>query len=109
TVLLDKQVTQRDELDKVLRVHLHPDLVKLPALLEISYTIPADALARSNYWSTTLLAPVFRSDVVIGQMQWQFTTPAPMLAATLGRNVHSETHWSVQGWLLAPESVAVDP
>lgn len=112
TILLEGHaLTQRQMLDgagKVMRVQLHPDLVKTPAMLDISYTIPPDALERGNVWSTTLQALVFRSDVVIGQMRWQLTTPTPVLAVLPGRNVQTETRWSLQGWLFAPETVAVD-
>lgn len=97
-----------DATEKLLRLQLHPELAALPAVLEITYTIPADELERSSFWSTTLLAPVFHSDVVIGQMRWQLTTPAPVIAASFGRNVRAETQWGLQGWMLAPESAGVE-
>ena len=89
--------------EKVVRVKLPPDLVALPAILEISYTIPADGLEGNRFWSTVLHAPIFRSDVVIGQMRWQLTEPKPMIAASLGRRVRADVQWSLQGWLVAPE------
>lgn len=87
----------------VVRVQLHPDQVKLPALLEISYTIPAEGMERNSFWRTTLYAPIFRSEVVIGQMRWQLSAPAPLLAAAPGRGVRADVQWTLQGWLPTPE------
>ncbi len=92
-----------DASEKVLRVQLHPDQVKLPALFEISYTIPAEALDRNSFWRTTLYAPILRSEVVIGQMRWQLSVPTPQIAAALGRNSQADVQWSLQGWLPTPE------
>ena len=94
--------------ERLIRVQLHPDLVTLPAILEISYTLPADAAEQSSFWSTTLQAPVFRSGVVIGQMRWQLSTPAPLIAASFGRNVRAEIQWDLEGWFLTPEPANVD-
>ncbi len=95
-----------DPTEKVIRVQLHPERTALPGILEITYTIPANALERSYFWSTTLHAPVFRSEVVIGQMRWQLTTQTPMIAAALGRDVRAETQWTLQSGLLTPEPAA---
>ncbi len=106
TVMLGKrqlsQVKSLDATGKLVRVQLHADFATLPAILEISYTIPAETLDRSSFWSTTLHGPIFRSQVVIGQVRWQLSTPAPLLAASFGRNVRAETHWNFQGWLFTP-------
>jgi hypothetical protein len=89
--------------DKI-RVKLYPDLVALPAVLEIKYTIPADALERNSFWRTTMHGPVFHSAVVIREMRWQLTTTKPMLAASLERNAQAFVQWSWQSWLPTPES-----
>ena len=98
-----EQWTVLDLTDNVLRLELHPELVVLPAVLEIQYTIPADALERSSSWKTTLHAPIFRPEAVIGQMRWQLSVPTPVIAASLGRNVRADTEWALQGCLLTPE------
>jgi len=85
------------------RVQLHPDQVKLPALLEISYTIPAEGMERNSFWRTTLYAPIVRSEAVIGQMRWQLSAPTPQIGAALGRNVRADVQWGLQGWLPTPE------
>jgi hypothetical protein len=89
-----------------IRVKLYPELVALPAVLEIKYTIPADALERNSFWRTTMHAPVFHSAVVIREMRWQLTTAKPMIAASLERNAQAFVQWSWQSWLPTPESSA---
>jgi hypothetical protein len=89
-----------DATEQVVRVQLHPDQAKLPALLEISYTIPAEGMERNSFWRTTLYAPIMRSEVVIGQMRWQLSAPAPQIAAALGRSVRADVQWGLQGWWL---------
>jgi hypothetical protein len=93
----------QDGAEKVIRLALHPELITYPAILEINYTIPADGMDRNYFWRTTLLAPSFRSQVVIGQTRWQFSTPTPMLAAALNRKIRPDWQWALQGWLLTPE------
>jgi hypothetical protein len=104
---LDGRPVRFDKLDateRVLRLKLYPELVTLPAVLEISYTIPADGMDRNHFWRTTLQAPVFRSEeMVIGQMRWQLTTPAPMIAASLGRSVRADMQWGLHSWLATPD------
>lgn len=95
-----------DQTEKVIRLKLHPELVVLPAILEIAWTIPADGMDRNSFWRTTLPAPVFHSEVMVAEMRWQLITATPMLATSLGRNVRSEVHWSWQNWLLTPEASA---
>jgi hypothetical protein len=92
-----------DATERVLRLQLHPEKANLPAVLEITYTIPADALERSSAWATNLHAPVFHSEVMIGQTRWQLTTPTPTIAAAFGRNMQADTRWGLQGWLWTPE------
>jgi hypothetical protein len=103
-----RQWKKLDASEKILRIQLHPEQAKLPASLEIAYTIPADTLERVGFWSTTLQAPVFKSDVLITQMRWQLTTPSPMIAVSLDHNVRTEMQWTFQGWLFTPESTGVD-
>lgn len=92
-----------DKTERIVRLKLHPDLVALPAVLDIKYTIPAHALERTSYWRTTLHAPAFVSEVMITQMRWQFTSLTPMIAASLGRDVRPELRWGWQSWLRTPE------
>jgi hypothetical protein len=92
-----------DATGKVVRVQLHPDQAKLPAVLEINYTIPAEGMERTSFWRTTLHAPIFRSEVVIGQMRWQLSAPTPQIAGALGRDVRPDVQWGLQGWLPTPE------
>ena len=87
-----------------IRVKLYPELVALPAVLEIKYTIPAGALESNSFWRTTMHAPVFHSAVVIRQMRWQLTTTKPMIAASLERNAQAFVQWRWQSWLPTPES-----
>ncbi|MSQ94622.1 MAG: hypothetical protein EXR98_08700 [Gemmataceae bacterium] len=92
-----------DATGKVVRVQLHPELVTLPTVLEIAYTIPADAMEVNAFWRTTLHAPMFRSPVVIGHMRWQLLMSGPVLAASLGRHAQPDLQWGLQSWLLTPE------
>jgi hypothetical protein len=96
-----------DQAERVLQVKLHPDLVAtLPTVLEIKYTIPADALERNSAWRTTLLPPSFKSEVMIGQMSWHLVMPEPLIAASLGGNVRPNVRWAFQSWRLTPEAFA---
>lgn len=100
------QVKNLDATGKLIRIQLHPHLATLPEILEISYTVPGEAMERGVFWATTILAPILRSDVVIAQMHWQLTTPAPVLAASFGRSVRTDTRWGLHTWLLTPECSA---
>jgi hypothetical protein len=93
-----------DKIRVKLYPEIKPELVALPAVLEIKYTIPADALERNSFWRTTLHAPVFHSAVVIREMRWQLTTAKPMIAVSLERNAQAFVQWSWQSWLPTPES-----
>ena len=86
-----------------IRLKLNPDLTPLPGILEIQYTIPADALDRNSGWRTALDAPTFRSEAMIGHLRWQLSLPTPMIAVTFGRQVRVDSQWALQGWLLTPE------
>ena len=98
------QWTVIDGRANVVRVKLHPDLVSLPAVLEIQYTVPPDALEPVSGWKTTLHPPVFRSEVAIGQMRWQVNLPRPVIAASLEQQVRADIKWTLQGWLPTPET-----
>jgi hypothetical protein len=93
-----------DATEKVIRLKLHSELIALPAILEISYTIPVEGTERNTFWTTTLQSPVFRTEVVISQMRWQLTTAKPLLAASLSRSVQPDVQWSLHRWLLTPEA-----
>lgn len=90
--------------EKVVRVRLHPDHAKLPAILEIAYTVPAEAIERSSFYRTTLYAPILRSEAVIGQMRWRLDLATAQIAAMPGRNVRADVQWGLQGWLPTPEA-----
>jgi hypothetical protein len=106
TVTLGKKALNLEIIDGTdkIRVKLHPELATSPAVLDIKYTIPADALEGNNFWRTTMCAPVFHSPTVIREMRWQLTTAKPMMAVSLGRNVQPFVQWSWQTWLPTPES-----
>ena len=109
TFLLGQRSLRFDKIDaneRIVRVKLLPDLNARPAILDISYTLPAGSREGNSFWRTTMYVPVFRGeDVVIGQMRWRLTTPAPMVAASLGRDVRVDTRWSWQNWLPPEASV----
>ncbi len=96
-------LTKIDASGKLIRIKLYPDHVASPAVLEISYTIPFDSLEGSSFLRTTLPAPKFRSDVMIGSMRWQLGMPTPMLGAASGRHARPDLQWTIQGGLLSPE------
>ncbi len=91
-----------DKTEKIVYLHVNPELQPLPAILEISYALPADALERNQAWRTVLYPPQFPG-AVIGPMRWELSLPAPMIAAAPFRQARVETQWSVQNWLLTPE------
>jgi hypothetical protein len=95
---------KKDATERVVRLKIHPDLMATPAILEMDYTIPADAMERNTAWRTTLLAPVFHSEVVIAQMRWLFNAPGPLLAFSWNRKARPDWQWGLQGWLPAPET-----
>lgn len=90
--------------EKSIRISLHPELLSLPAILEIRYTIPPDGMDRNYFWKTTMVPPAFPSDVVMGQVRWQFATPTPTIATSFNRRVRPDWQWGVQNWLPTPES-----
>ncbi|MBI2804998.1 MAG: hypothetical protein HYX68_08455 [Planctomycetes bacterium] len=93
-----------DAAGKVVRVRLHPELIKLPAVLEIRYTIPAENMETNRFWRTTMHAPTFRSKVEILEMRWHWTAPDVMLAAVFGRPARLNPQWNWQNGLLTPET-----
>lgn len=104
---LGTQVLRAEPLDKAgkaLRVKLHPDRIALPAVLEISYTIPTEGVDGSSFWRTTLRPPAFHSEVVVSQMRWQLATQAPILVGSWGRSVRSHVQWNMQNGLPTPEA-----
>ncbi len=109
TFLLGNKVIvpeKKDAAERIVLLRLHPDLMTTPTILEIAFTVPADGLDRNAPWRTTLLAPVFRSEVVIGQMRWLFSAPGQLMAVTLNHKARPDWQWGVQGWLPAPEPAA---
>jgi hypothetical protein len=73
-----------------------------PVVLELEYKVPA---AESVWlWQSTLHAPQFHGEVLQGAVRWQVELPRDPVAVVLAENVHLDYHWSLQGWLLAPET-----
>jgi hypothetical protein len=99
---MNLQAIPLDKEERGVRLKLPAGLVALPAILEISYTLPADTLSENAWWRSTMYAPSFTTPVIIGQMRWQLTTPRNLLCASLGRDVRPEISWSWQNGLRTP-------
>jgi len=73
-----------------------------PVILELEYKVPA---AETVWlWQSTLRSPQFHGEVLIGAVRWQVELPGDPVAVVLGENVHVDYHWSLHGWLLAPDT-----
>jgi len=97
---------RKDATERIVVLRVPTELVQLPAILDIAYTVPAESLEHNMPWRTTLLVPVFQNEIVIGQKRWQFDAPGPLLAFSMSRKARPDWHWGLQSWLLTPESAA---
>ena len=89
--------------DRIVSLTIPADLVDLPAILEITYAMPPEALERNTFWRTTLHAPAFQSEVVVGQMRWQWIGPHNSSVVMFQPKARADWQWTLQNWLPAPE------
>jgi hypothetical protein len=73
-----------------------------PVILELEYKVPAGESGR--LWQATLQPPRFHGEVLTGSVRWQVELPREPVAVVLGENAHLDYRWTLQGWLLAPET-----
>lgn len=85
-------------------VHLkvEPELHPRPAVLELTYRIPAVAQEGKRSWRSILQPPRWLGDVKTGSSVWQVKLPAAWVSMPFGKQVRQDYHWGFSGWLLAP-------
>src|SRR5205814_1526973 len=72
---VDENSTEQ-EIGKVLRLQVEPDLYRKPILLEVSYQADSGRLAGNGWWQVTLRPPVLRNAILLGRARWQVDLPA---------------------------------
>jgi hypothetical protein len=92
---------RRADGSRVGRVRLDPDLLRGPAVLEVSYHLPAGR-TDSGTLQTTLQPPVVRGDAGRVQTRWLVALPSNLVVLGPEGGAGSEPTWGWQGWLPAP-------
>ncbi len=83
-------------------IPIQPNLYGQPCLLELEYKLPAGFASGGFAWGTTLHAPQFRGEAMVGNVRWQIGLPLARVGLVPQGNL--SFHWSVGGWLLEPEA-----
>jgi len=93
---------QETEIGKILRLHIDPDLLRKPMLLDVSYRVDSSQLEGNGRLQLTLRPPLLRRAILLGRARWQIDLPDGWLCIAPGAATNVEQHWGWWGWLLAP-------
>ena len=88
---------------RLVRLRLSPDLVRKPAVLELSYQLAPDRTG-STAVTTTLQAPRALGDPGSVPMRWTVTAPRSWVVVAPEAGPGTARVWGRRGWLLAPRS-----
>jgi hypothetical protein len=86
---------------RLARLRLSPDLVRKPAILELSYQLTPDR-TDSTPVSSTLQAPRLLGEVGGISTRWQITAPGGWVVLGPEAGPATARTWGRRGWLLAP-------
>jgi hypothetical protein len=96
--------SDRPELNRrLVRLHLSPELVRKPAVLELSYQLAPDRTA-STPVTMTLQAPTPLGDPGSVPTRWQITAPPSWVVIAPEAGPAAPRTWARRGWLLAPQA-----
>jgi hypothetical protein len=98
---IDENGTEQ-EIGKLLRLQVEPDLYRKPVLLELSYQADSGRLAGNGWWQVMLRPPVLRNAILLGRARWQVDLPAGWIPISPRGGSNVEQHWGWWGWLPAP-------
>jgi hypothetical protein len=88
---------------KLVRLRLSPDLVRKPAILDVSYQLTPDRTA-STPISTTLEAPRMLGGPGGVPTRWQIVAPSSWVVIAPEGGPGTSRVWSRRGWLFSPRS-----
>jgi hypothetical protein len=87
---------------RVVRLALSPDLVRRPAVLEVSYQLQPGRVGGGGILQTFLQPPVFHGDPGGAPVRWTVTLPTGWVPLGPEVGPGAERTWGRRGWLLAP-------
>jgi len=91
---------------KVVRLMVEPSLYTHPVVLDLAYRLAGGQPHGAWPWRNTLHPPMLHDAVLLGQVRWQVTFPARLVALVIAGDVHVEQHWAWHEWLPRPEPAA---
>jgi hypothetical protein len=103
-VAVDQPAVDRPEQKvRLARLRLSPDLLRKPAILELSYQLTPDR-TDTTVISTTLQAPRLLGEAGGVSTLWQITAPPGWVVISPEAGPATGRTWGWRGWLLAPRS-----
>jgi hypothetical protein len=92
---------QPDQVGRLVRVRLAPEMVSKAAILELSYQLTPDRM-RSTALYTNLQGPRLVGETAEAPTRWMVTTPANWVVLAPEAGPGTPRSWGRLGWLLAP-------
>ncbi len=88
---------------RIVRLRLAPDLVRKPAILDISYRLDPGRVQATTL-TTPLVLPRLLGDLAEIPTRWQIRLPANRIVLAPEPGPSAPLRWGWRGWLPAPES-----